>query len=76
MAFNDDCSALRTDLKDLAARIRKFQQQPITLKVDVAGDIGEARANLQLAYRHIEDATMRLGKAIQAWDGGTSIYDK
>jgi hypothetical protein len=29
-----------------------------------------------LAYRHLEDASMRLGKAIQAMDGGTSVYDK
>jgi hypothetical protein len=37
---------------------------------------GEAIANVMLAYRHLEDASMRLGKAIQAMDGGTSVYDK
>jgi hypothetical protein len=30
----------------------------------------EAIANVTLAYRHLEDASMRLGKAIQALDGG------
>ena len=32
--------------------------------------------NIVLAYRHLEDARMRLGKAIQAYEGGESIYDK
>jgi hypothetical protein len=43
----------------------------------------EILENLTLAYRHLEDASMRLGKAIQAYDGGksaaedaVSIYDK
>jgi hypothetical protein len=37
---------------------------------------GEVIANLMLAYRHLEDASMRLGKAIQHIDGGISVYDK
>ncbi len=32
--------------------------------------------NIILAYRHLEDARMRLGKAIQALDGGTSCYGR
>jgi hypothetical protein len=36
----------------------------------------EAVANLTLAFRHLEDARMRLGKAIQQVHGGVSIYDK
>jgi hypothetical protein len=36
----------------------------------------EAIANIMLAYRHLEDASMRLGKVIQALDGGVSVYDK
>ena len=36
---------------------------------------GEIGANVTLAYRHLEDASMRLGKAIQAIDGGVSVYD-
>ena len=36
----------------------------------------EAIANVMLAYRHLEDASMRLGKVIQALDGGVSVYDK
>jgi hypothetical protein len=36
----------------------------------------DAIANVMLAYRHLEDASMRLGKVIQAVDGGVSVYDK
>lgn len=33
---------------------------------------GEVVANITLAIRHLEDAAMRFGKAIQAADGGKS----
>ena len=36
----------------------------------------EVMPNLTLAYRHLEDAAMRLGKVMQALDGGTSVYDR
>ena len=36
----------------------------------------EMHANVQLVYRHLEDARMRLGKAIQASDSGVSCYPK
>ena len=39
-------------------------------------DRGEMHANITLAYRHLEDARMRLGKVIQAAEGGISVYDK
>lgn len=39
------------------------------------GDV-EAMSNVMLSYRHLEDARMRMGKCIQALDGGMSIYDK
>jgi hypothetical protein len=35
----------------------------------------EALSNVILAFRHFEDSRMRLGKAIQALDGGASCYD-
>ena len=38
-------------------------------------DHDEMHANLTLAYRHLEDAAMRIGKAIQAFDGGKSVYE-
>ena len=41
-----------------------------------AGQHSEMHANITLAYRHLEDARMRLGKVIQASEGGVSCYDK
>lgn len=54
-----------------------FRSQPLTVPtstVDLA-DRYEMRENIILAYRHLEDAAMRLGKVIQAYDGGKSVYD-
>mgnify|MGYP000302967291 CR=1 FL=1 len=39
-------------------------------------NLKETAANVTLAFRHLEDARMRLGKAIQAYNGGVSCYDK
>ena len=39
-------------------------------------DRGEMIANVKLAYRHLEDAAMRLGKVMQAKNGGESILSK
>lgn len=39
------------------------------------GQHAEMKANTMLAYRHLEDARMRLGKVMQQIQGGTSIYD-
>jgi hypothetical protein len=36
---------------------------------------GESIANATLAFRHLEDAAMRLGKVLQALNGGVSQYD-
>ena len=33
-------------------------------------------ANITLAFRHLEDARMRIGKVMQAYQGGISILDK
>jgi hypothetical protein len=59
-------TTLRQQLKLLAENV-------LALK---AGTSGEACANATLAYRHLEDASMRLGKTIQAIDGGVSVYDR
>lgn len=61
-----DLEALRRMIKPLAEQVRQL----------VYTGEGEANANVMLAFRHLEDASMRLGKAIQAVDGGVSVYDK
>ncbi len=73
----NDC---RKAIKTLAALTLALKKSgvPVTqhaLNVK-SRDSGEVTANVMLAYRHLEDASMRLGKAIQAADGGVSVYDK
>lgn len=61
------CNQMRVQIKlvaELVAEARKYKW-----------DNGEAIANVTLAFRHLEDASMRLGKAKQALDGGVSVYD-
>jgi len=77
MAFNEECYALRDELKALAKKVQELRGATMKAKFDPAvSDMGEMIANVTLAYRHIEDATMRLGKAVQAFDGGTSVYPR
>lgn len=49
-----------------------YETNSITEGIDYA----EGMANLMLAYRHLEDARMRIGKCMQQLQGGVSIYDK
>ena len=68
-----ECHQIRLYIEDVKKRTAAMFDQVI--EADPAS-IDEARANMKLAYRHLEDARMRLGKVIQAIDGGTSVYDK
>ena len=68
-----DCEALRREIKATADKLAVLRS---TGAPDTMAEPAEVYANLTLAYRHLEDASMRLGKAIQALDGGTSVYDK
>jgi hypothetical protein len=63
-----DCEALRREIKATAEKVMALYRD--------GTDINEAWANAILAYRHLEDASMRLGKVIQALDGGVSVYDR
>ena len=65
---------LRAKLKDVAKDVlaEKENYKPET-PVEIGGEV---MANLTLAYRHLEDASMRIGKVKQALNGGESIYDK
>jgi hypothetical protein len=77
-SFDSICKAFRQDIKLSASKLKAFKEATATYKeMDaVTVEINEVLANLTLAYRHLEDAAMRLGKAIQAADGGVSVYDK
>lgn len=81
-----DIEALKADANRIRGLILNIGNDVQTLKACVASagkanpdapiDFGEAIAVTVLAYRHLEDARMRLGKTIQALDGGVSKYDR
>ena len=77
-AFDTAASTLRISLKHSGEHIKHLMQHPVFSANPHHGgtDSGEMKANIMLAYRHLEDAAMRLGKAIQAFDGGKSVYDE
>lgn len=64
---------LRQELKAMASVVKALM---FSADNKEGADVPEVKANIMLAYRHVEDATMRLGKVLQALNGGVSIYDK
>lgn len=63
-------------IKGIAIEVKAMHEHEQFLMYEPTGpDHEEMHANITLAYRHLEDAAMRLGKAIQAFDGGKSVYD-
>jgi hypothetical protein len=68
------CYDLRREMKTTAEKINQLRKSDFSNEPGT--DRGEIIANITLAYRHAEDASLRLGKAIQHLDGGTSVYDK
>jgi hypothetical protein len=69
-----ECERLRRAIKPIAEELMVLYRE--TRAAPMGSNAGETLANAMLAYRHLEDASMRLGKAIQALDGGTSVYDQ
>lgn len=68
-------SEIRTDIKSVGEKTKKIIDEIKAVTFPQGTDVGEMIANAMLAYRHLEDAAMRLGKTIQAYEGGKSIYD-
>lgn len=69
---------LRREVQQIADKIRALNQgsTPTVQAIDKIEHRNEAIANVMIAYRHLEDAKMRLGKVIQAADEGISILDR
>lgn len=67
---------LRKEMKKLGSRLMTLKAAAGMLGTKEREDRGEVFANLMLSYRHLEDASMRLGKVLQYRDGGVSAYDK
>ena len=74
MTIEELAVEMRANIKGQAVRVKDMMRDLWPNKE--GADIGESKANIMLAYRHLEDASMRLGKVIQAQDGGKSVYDK
>lgn len=75
--FKRDCELSRNHIKALGEGVRRLMDAGVFHGEQSApGQHGEMKANIMLAYRHLEDARMRIGKALQAFDGGVSVYDK
>lgn len=55
-----------------------FEDEDVRLPLNcVPGTVHTSmRSNMGLVFRHLEDARMRTGKALQAMRGGVSILDK
>ena len=78
--FKQRCDDLRKEIKETAKKVQDLKnsvsQSDFFDETENNRDQGEIMANLTLTFRHLEDASMRIGKVIQAYDGGVSIYDK
>ena len=75
----DRVNSARTAIKAVAETVAELRAAGFSYGLDgmpTQAETGEAVANVTLAYRHLEDASMRLGKAIQALDGGVSVCDR
>jgi len=66
----------RTEVKKVGEGLNSLRKGVQSMMFQEGVDKEEIIANITLAYRHMEDTAMRLGKAIQAYEGGKSIYDQ
>lgn len=69
MSSND----IITRCDKLRAEIGRLDEEVDSMAIEISN--GEGVANIKLAHRHLEDARMRMGKVIQALEGGISILD-
>ncbi|MFW5962739.1 MAG: hypothetical protein ACOCQR_03890 [bacterium] len=74
-AFDETINQIRQNIKSNAKLVMDVKNDKANSETDGKEDVGEVMANLMLCYRHLEDASMRLGKVHQAKNGGVSIYD-
>ena len=75
--FKESCQSMRAILENNKRFAMNLMKHPdFRNEQTSANQHGEMKANVMLCYRHLEDARMRMGKAIQAYDGGKSCYPK
>jgi len=78
MTIREVCDKSREDIQKIADLIFIVNQRHSSFngEQEYPNQHSESHVNFMLCYRHLEDAKMRLGKVIQAQEGGKSIYDK
>ncbi|KKM90646.1 hypothetical protein LCGC14_1236580 [marine sediment metagenome] len=77
LSFEDICKKQRESLKKIGEWVLRSRTDLIFESGEnYGGQHGEMKANIMLAYRHLEDARMRIGKILQAAGDGVSILDK
>lgn len=77
MTFEESCSLLREKINHQCASLLALKVHKIfKAEQGYLNQHGEMQANIMLAFRHLEDARMRIGKILQAADDGVSILDK
>jgi len=70
------CLRLRKAIEEIKSKVKALKKHGDLKSLKSEDSHGEAVANIMLTYRHLEDARMRLGKCVQALDGGTSCYPR
>ena len=71
------CSDTREVIQKVAVPVKDRMNDPVFFQKELfPGQHSEMKANLMLAYRHLEDGRMRLGKVMQQIQGGVSIFDR
>jgi len=74
--FREFARDWRSAIQIIGNGVKNLKLHPVCVNAIEGVDKGEVIANIMLAYRHLEDARMRLGKAIQATEGGVSCFDR
>ena len=80
MDFEEAVFQLRETLLPQEQAIRNLMKHKdvdgIIPQPESNANMGEVYANIMLAVRHLEDCRMRLGKVIQSYNGGKSVYPR
>ena len=75
--FEELCNELRKEIKETGDKVKALLAHPEFKNEQAYLNMhSEMKANIMLSYRHLEDARMRVGKIMQALQGGVSILDK
>jgi len=74
--LKERCFEMREDIEVVKGRLMGLITNHPAAGAIFARRTSETRENLILSYRLLEDAFMRLGKVVQALDGGKSVYKR